>query len=76
MPLFLFIFHIVYNIYSFNHIYTIHVSVAIRWGLSLMSFNVQQEKFTLRTVYVSDTIICRKYVSEGVFSTKRHKIHE
>jgi hypothetical protein len=40
MALFLFIFHIFYNIqykHSFNHIHhihTIHLSVAIRWGLS------------------------------------------
>ncbi len=37
MPLFLFIFHIFYNIqyrHSFNHIHTIHLSVAIRWGFS------------------------------------------
>jgi hypothetical protein len=30
----LFIFNIVHNIHSLNHIYTIHLSVAIRWGLS------------------------------------------
>jgi hypothetical protein len=37
MPLFLFIFSIFFNIqqiHSFNHIHTIHLSVAIRWGLS------------------------------------------
>ena len=38
MPLFLFIFHIFYNIHafiqSFTISHTIHLSVAIRWGLS------------------------------------------
>ncbi len=35
MPLFLFIFHIfITYIHSFNHIHTIHKSVAIRRGLS------------------------------------------
>jgi hypothetical protein len=34
MPLFLFIFHILYNIYSFNHIHTIHLSVTVHQGLS------------------------------------------
>jgi hypothetical protein len=35
MPLFLFIFsYFFYNIHSFNHIHTIHLSIAIRWGLS------------------------------------------
>ncbi len=39
MPLFLFIFHIffitcIHYIHSFNHIHTIHLSIAIRWGLS------------------------------------------
>jgi hypothetical protein len=34
MPLFLFIFHILYNIHPFNHIHTIHFSVTIRRGLS------------------------------------------
>jgi hypothetical protein len=38
MPLFLFIFHIfVTYIHSFNHIHTIHSSIAIRWGLSPIS---------------------------------------
>jgi hypothetical protein len=36
MPLYLFIFHIFFITYmhSFNHIFTIHLSVSIRWGLS------------------------------------------
>jgi hypothetical protein len=37
MPLFLFIFHIFLQhtyIHSFNHIHTIHLSVANRWGHS------------------------------------------
>jgi hypothetical protein len=39
MPLFLFIFHIFFllfltYIHSFNHIHTIHLSVAIRWDLT------------------------------------------
>jgi hypothetical protein len=35
MPLFLFIFHIfITYIHSYNHIHTIHLSVAIRWGPS------------------------------------------
>jgi hypothetical protein len=33
MPLFLFIFHN-YNIHSFNHIHSIHLSIAIRRGFS------------------------------------------
>jgi hypothetical protein len=35
MPLFLFIFYIfITSIHSFNHIHTIHISIAIRRGLS------------------------------------------
>ncbi len=60
MPLFLFIF-ILYNVrtvHSFNHIHTIHLSIAIRWGLSPFTFYITF--YFIFLFLLSARIICER----------------